>query len=327
MQHPSQVLFEAGPALPTIPACEHFAGNEKFINKAIELQASSDLNFDITCDCEDGAPSGKEEEHAQMVAKIIAGVNPDKHRMGVRIHDPLHQHCKNDIDILLTNAGNNIAYLTIPKPLGYSDAAKTVDYARQVADKAGVALPPIHILIETQSALAEVFEIAEIPGLQGIVFGLLDFVSDHQGVVPSSTMRSPGQFSHRLITRAKAEITAAALKNGLVATHNPCLEIKDESVPREDARIAREEYGFMRMYSIHPGQIRPIIESMQPNQSEIVRASEILLAAQQANWGPISHNGEMHDRASYRYFWNILKQAKTTSAALSEAVENAFFKT
>ena len=83
----------------------------------------------------------------------------------------------------------------------------------------------------------------------------------------------------------------------------------------------------MRMYSIHPGQIRPIIESMQPNQSEIVRASEILLAAQQANWGPISHNGEMHDRASYRYFWNILKQAKTTSAALSEAVENAFFKT
>ena len=173
--------------------------------------------------------------------------------------------------------------------------------------------------------MREIFDIAAIPGLQALVFGLLDFVSDHRGAVPASAMRSPGQFQHRLIARAKAEVAAAALAYGLVPTHNPCLVFDDPTVPREDARIARQEFGFLRMYSIHPAQIKPIVESMRPGASELSRACEILLAAQAADWGPISHNGEMHDRASYRYFWDLLKRARATGAAIPPGAEQAFF--
>ena len=325
MQHPESVLFQTGKPLPAVPACEHFAGNEKFIRKAFALQSELGNVFDITCDCEDGAPAGEERTHAQMVARMLNDAEHDNGRAGVRIHDPSHQAWKQDVDILIGEAGNKLAYITVPKPLAHGDAANAVDYIQACANGAGIVPPPVYILVETQSALAEAFRIAAIPGLQGIVFGLLDFVSDHQGAVPASAMRSPGQFQHRLIARAKAEVAAAALANSLVPVHNPCLDIKDPAVAHEDARIAREEFGYLRMYSIHPGQIKPIVEAMQPRADDIARAADILLAAQAANWGPVSHQGEMHDRASYRYFWNLLKRARATGAQVPRNAEEAFF--
>jgi len=326
MQHPDEVLFQGEKSFPALPACEHFAGNEKFIRKAFALQSELGAIFDVTCDCEDGAPAGEEREHARMVSRLLNDSEHEHKRGGVRIHDPSHAAWKQDVDILLSEAGANIAYITIPKPTSQAQTARAVEYIHDRALKAGLGSPPpLHIIIETQSALRDVFEIAALPGLQGIVFGLLDFVSDHRGAIPDSAMRSPGQFQHRLVTRAKAEISAAALANGLVPTHNPCLVFNDPAVPREDARIARNEFGFLRMYSIHPAQIQPIVQAMQPSASDVVRAAEILLAAQAADWGPVSHNGEMHDRASYRYFWDVLKRARATGAEVTASAEKAFF--
>jgi citrate lyase subunit beta/citryl-CoA lyase len=33
----------------------------------------------------------------------------------------------------------------------------------------------------------------------------------------------------------------------------------------------------------------------------------------------------MHDRASYRYFWDVLKRARATGVEVATAAENAFF--
>ena len=326
MQHPDDVLFHGEKSFPALPACEHFAGNEKFIRKAFTLQSELGAIFDVTCDCEDGAPSGEEREHAQMVARLLNDPDNTYKRAGVRIHDPSHAAWKQDVDILVGESGDSIAYITVPKATSHTQTATAVEYIHDTSRRAGLTSPPpVHVIVETQSALRDVFEIAAVPGLQGIVFGLLDFVSDHRGAIPASAMRSPGQFQHRLVARAKAQIGAAALANGLVPTHNPCLVFDDPAVPRDDARIAREEFGFLRMYSIHPAQIQPIVESMQPDAGDVARAAEILLAAQAADWGPVSHNGEMHDRASYRYFWDVLKRARATGADVTAAAEEAFF--
>jgi citrate lyase subunit beta/citryl-CoA lyase len=63
------------------------------------------------------------------------------------------------------------------------------------------------------------------------------------------------------------------------------------------------------MWSIHPDQIAQIIRGMTPTADEVHEAKEIIAAAQAAQWGPIQHNGRLHDRASYRYYWGILKQS------------------
>jgi len=59
-------------------------------------------------------------------------------------------------------------------------------------------------------------------------------------------------------------------------------------------------------------QIEPIVAAMRPANEELVWAEQILPAAQEADWGPIRFDGELHDRATYRYFWSILRKAHAT---------------
>ena len=59
--HPNDTLFEGEESFPILPSCEHFAGSEKLINKALVQQNQMGPVFDITCDCEDGAQTGQEK--------------------------------------------------------------------------------------------------------------------------------------------------------------------------------------------------------------------------------------------------------------------------
>ena len=115
----------------------------------------------------------------------------------------------------------------------------------------------------------EVFELAALPGVEALSFGLMDFVSAHNGAIPDTAMRSPGQFDHPLVRRAKLEIAAACHAHGKVPSHNVSTEVRDMSVVANDAARARNEFGYTRMWSIHPDQIQPIVEAFSPRAEEI----------------------------------------------------------
>ena len=139
-------------------------------------------------------------------------------------------------------------------------------------------------------------------------------------------MKSPGQFDHPLLRRAKLEISAAAHAYGKVPTHNPTTDFGSPTQAFDDATRARNEFGFLRMWSIHPSQVRQILRAFAPTPQEIEDAERILLAAQAANWGPIADSGLLHDRASYRYFWGLLKRAQQLGGGLSQTALNTFFR-
>ncbi|HQN64346.1 MAG TPA: aldolase/citrate lyase family protein [Methylophilus sp.] len=324
--HPSEALFGGEKPFPLIPACEHFAGSEKLILKALSLQDTIGPVFDITCDCEDGAASGQEREHAEMIVRVLNS-EANKHKMaGARIHDYTHPAWKLDLDILVSGAGNVLGYITIPKCTDIAQAKEMIAYLQKTAATHGIKREiPVHILIETHGALRQVHEIAKLPWLQVLDFGLMDFVSAHHGAIPASAMRSPGQFDHRLLARAKTEVVAAALANGVVPAHNVTLDLKNVETTFSDASRARNEFGFMRMWSIYPTQIQAIVDAMKPNFDEVTDAANILLAAQDASWGPIQYAGELHDRATYRYFWEVLQKAKLTGVNMPEEAERRFF--
>src|SRR5260370_25812788 len=258
LTHPREALFAGERAFPVLAACEHFPGSEKLIGKAMHLQVEYGTVFDITCECEDGAAAGQEREHATMVARMI---NSDQNRFGkagARIHDPAHPSWLQDVDIIVGQAGHRIAYITIPKATSAAQASEVIQYIQGAAQRAGVSRTiPVHVLIETHGALREVFSIAALPNIEVLDFGLMDFVSGHHGAIPATAMRSPGQFEHALLARAKAEVVAAALANGIVPAHNVCLNLKDDEVIASDASRARNEFGFLRMWSIYPAQILP----------------------------------------------------------------------
>jgi len=324
--HPNEALFKGEKPFPVIPSCEHFAGSEKLIVKALELQDRLGPIFDITCDCEDGAQAGKEKEHAEMVVRVL-GSPANKQRMaGVRIHDYTHPAWKQDIDVVVSGAGNVLAYVTIPKATSAAQVAEMIIHVEQVAARHGIRRQiPIHALVETHGALHDAAEIARLPGMQVLDFGLMDFVSGHHGAIPAAAMRSPGQFEHQLLVRAKTEVVAAALAHGVIPAHNVTLDLKNAYQTYQDAWRARHQFGFLRMWSIYPAQIQPIVDAMKPDYSEVRDAAAILLAAQAAEWGPIQYAGELHDRATYRYFWEILQKAKVTGVELPGDAAKAFF--
>ncbi len=326
MRHPQSVLFSGEKPFPVLPAVDHYAGSEKLIRKAMSLQQTLGPVFDITCDCEDGAHAGAEREHAEMVVSLIMSEENHFNRIGARIHDVTHPHWRQDLDILISGAGSRLPFITFPKPCSAEDVRIQLDALREFESRYGVDRKiPVHILIETHGALREVWEIAALPGVESLDFGLMDFVSGHHGAIPGSAMKSPGQFEHPLVTRAKTEISAAALANGVVPSHNVTTELKDIAYIKEDARRARQEFGYLRMWSIHPNQIEPILEMMRPDFSEVEAATEILCAAQENDWGPIQHAGKLHDRASYRYYWELLARAHVTGMPLPETTKARFF--
>jgi citrate lyase subunit beta/citryl-CoA lyase len=324
--HPAAVLYREAKPFPDLPACEHYAGSEQLIGKALALQQALGPIFDVTCDCEDGAPAGAERDHAEMVAQAINSGDNRFNRVGARIHDITHPHWRDDLEIIVGAAGARLAYITFPKVGGRQDAQTMLMALAAVAKINGIERPiPAHILIETHGALREVHEIAALPGIETLDFGLMDFVSGHHGAIPASAMKSPGQFEHPLVARAKCEIAAAALGRSLVPSHNVTTELHDTQEVYRDARRAREQFGYLRMWSIHPNQVQPIVDAMRPQFDEVNEAVAILLAAQAAGWGPIRHDGRLHDRASYRYYWELLQRAHTTGMDLPAGVKQQFF--
>ncbi len=318
--NPSEVLFQGKRQPLLLPACDHYAGAEKLMLKSMALQQELGPLFDITFDCEDGAATGAEPEHAQLVVRLLNDDTLRHGRIGVRVHDLGNPFFEPDLAVIVGGAASNIAYVVLPKPDSVEDVARAIALINKHAGTAGRTSPlPVHVLIETHGALRDAHDIAALPQVECLSFGIMDFVSSHYGAIPGNAMRTPGQFTHPLVVRAKLEIAAACHAHGKVPSHNVTTEIKDTAVVANDAQRAAAEFGYTRMWSIHPDQIKPIIKAFTPRLSEVNEATNILTDAIKASWGPTSQNGRLHDRASYRYYWTVLQRAKLAGLALPEA--------
>lgn len=323
--HPRDALH-GNDGTPVIAACEHFAGSEKAIHLAMRLQAERGAIFDITCDLDEGAPAGHEHACAQMMADAIASPNNRHHRIGVRIHPHGHHAWKDDVDTVIGACADRVAYVSVPKIDSRMVALQVASYVCHVAEEAGVGRPiPIHVLIAGHGGLRDVVAIAELPVIEGVVFDLYNFVSNHQGAIAEGATESPGQFEHPLVRRAKLEIAAAAHSYFRVPVHNVTTTVDNPERVYADAKRARDEFGYLRMVSIHPTQIEPIVAAMRPAPAAIETAAAIVLSAYHADWAPIRHDGRLHDRASCRYYWQVLARAHATGAAMPEDAHRAFF--
>ncbi|MEQ1685410.1 MAG: aldolase/citrate lyase family protein [Burkholderiaceae bacterium] len=329
--HPRQALFDTDEGATPLPVCDHYAGVEVRMRKSLELQAELGPVFDVTLDCEDGAAVGGEAEHAHLVAEMLMSTANVHGRVGARVHPVEHPAFAQETDTLVGRAGSRLAYLMVPKPRDFADverACAEIDHQIRVHG-VGRAVP-VHVLVETHGALREVERIAAHPRVESISFGLMDFVSAHRGAIPAAGMSVEGQFTHPLVLRAKLAIAAAC--HGFAKTPSHCVvtEFNDLQAVSAAAAKASHELGYTRMWSIHPNQIRPIVAAFAPGAAETMQAVEIIAAAQAANWAPIRHRSAgrdtLHDRASYRYFWQVLERAARTGQALPAEARSAWFE-
>lgn len=329
--HPRDVLLGAQAVRGLLPVCDHYSGVPARMVKSLQLQAELMKEFgvcvlDVTLDCEDGAPTGGEIEQAKTVATLAnsaysATNNIAKPRIGARLHAVDHPAFASDIEIVVGQAASSLAYIMIPKVESAADVAIAAA-AMDAMDAMGSRLP-LHVLIESPAAVHRAFEIAAHPRVESISFGLMDFVSAHAGAIPHTAMGME-QFQHPLVIRAKLEIASACHAYGKVPSHCVVTELQDASIIERAAHTAATSLGYTRMWSIHPHQIRPILRAFMPSIEEVELAQKVIQKAHSENWAPIAFNGKLHDRASYRYFWQVLERAHQTGCTLPESVQTYF---
>ncbi len=297
------------------------------MRKSLHLQAEMSAEFgacvfDVTLDCEDGAPVGGEAEHAALVTELALSTSPDA-RVAVRVHPVDHPAFEADVASIAGRAGDRLCHLMVPKVESVDDVNRAV----AAMDAAGATLLPLHVLIESPAAVHRAFDIAAHARVQSLSFGLMDFVSAHGGAIPEAGMGVAGQFAHPLVLRAKLEIASACHAFGKVPSHNVVTEFKNAEALLNAARKAANELGYTRMWSIHPDQIRPILSAFSPSESDVHSAAEIIERAAAAEWAPVSFEGRLHDRASYRFYWQVLERAHRTGRTLPESVAFWFVNT
>ena len=297
--------------------------------------------FDVTLDCEDGAPVGGEKDQANMVAALAntAQAAPEliaksvQRRVGARLHAVDHPSFGSDVEIVVGGAAQSLSYIMIPKVESVADVDRAVAAVDALVRPGQRPTPlPLHVLIESPAAVHRAFDIAAHPRVQSVSFGLMDFVSAHGGAIPSSAMgvraasddQTLDQFHHPLVLRAKTEISSACHAHGKVPAHCVVTEFRDTDALRKAARFAATALGYTRMWSIHPNQIRPILQAFSPSSDEVELAARIIGQAVEHEWAPISVQGSLHDRASYRYFWQVLERAHQTGGALPESMQVYF---
>ena len=325
--HPRQVLLGAQAGAVALPVCDHYSGVELRMRKSLALQADmlAELGacvFDVTLDCEDGAPVGGEAEHAAMVVEMALAAD-ERARVAVRVHPVDHPAFFNDMATIAAQAGHRLCHIRVPKV----ESVRDVNLVEKALLHASAGHLPLHVLIESPAAVHRAFEIAAHPRVQSLSFGLMDFVSAHGGAIPADGMGAAGQFAHPLVVRAKLEISAACHAQGKVPSHCVVTEFNDAAAMRAAAHKAAREFAYTRMWSIHPNQIRPILDAFAPTEAEIETALGIITKAQEAEWAPISVAGVLHDRASYRYYWQVLERAFRTGRVLPAEAQAYFSAT
>ncbi len=324
MTHPRDILLGAQAAAGFLPVCDHYSGVEARMRKSLQLQTEmieefGACVFDVTLDCEDGAPVGGEADHAALVVALVA-LASDKARVAVRVHAVDHPAFEADIATIAGKVGHRLCHIMVPKIESVEEVSRVVDALAAVSQ----GLLPLHVLLESPAAVHRAFEIAAHPRVQSLSFGLMDFVSSHGGAIPAEAMSSQGQFTHPLVVRAKLDIASACHAHGKVPSHCVVTEFTDTAAMKAAAGKAAREFGYTRMWSIHPSQIRPILEAFAPSEGEIEDATKIIAAAAHSNWAPVSFDGKLHDRASYRYFWQVLERAHQTGRVLPREAQGYF---
>ena len=322
--HPRDFLLGSQAGQAALPVCDHYSGAPALMRKSLELQAQMAREFgacvfDVTLDCEDGAAVGGEAEHAALVAALALDAAPGA-RVAARVHPVGHSAFANDMATIAGEAGQRLCHILVPKVESVDDVLA----AERALERASAAHLPLHVLIESPLAVHNAFAIAAHPRVQSLSFGLMDFVSAHGGAIPASAMGAAGQFTHPLVVRAKLDVASACHAHGKVPSHCVVTEFKDAAALQAAARRAALELGYTRMWSIHPAQIRPLLAAFAPSQDDIDTATKIIAAAAGADWAPISFEHTLHDRASYRYFWQVLERAHRTGKTLAPAVKQWF---
>jgi citrate lyase subunit beta / citryl-CoA lyase len=271
------------------------ASNEQMFGKAIA--SGADLVF---LDLEDAVPAAFKEQSRGKAIAALTELDWGRTARAVRINGLDTRWCHDDIIEVVTQAGDHLDTIIIPKARTARDVWWVDVLLTQLEAKLNLRQHiRLEVLIEEVEGLANAEEIAAASArLDALIFGVGDFSLSQGARVDTNFVplgEYPGDFWHY----ARNKVIVAARIAGIDAIDAPYPDFRDLEGYERDARRA-SLLGYTGKWAIHPGQVPVANAVYSPTAEEIALAERNVAAyreAEASGRGAVGVNGVLVDAA------------------------------
>jgi malyl-CoA/(S)-citramalyl-CoA lyase len=304
--------------------------NEKMRSKLPGIAAKADI---VLGNLEDAVSIDNKEAARAGLVEVGKTADLGGTPLWTRVNSLESPWVLDDITTLVTEIGDQLDVIMIPKVEGAQDIHYVDRLVAQLEAKAGVTRPILlHAILETASGMANVEEIAGAsPRMQGISLGPADLAASrrmkttrvgggHPGYVSISDPTSGDDLEAGRVRAQQdpwhytvARMVDACVANGILPFYGPFGDIKDVVACEAQFRAAFI-LGCVGTWSLHPVQIDIAKKVFSPDPDEVAFAKKIIEAIPDGK-GVHMIDGKMQDDASW-------KQAKVLVELAEQLAEN-----
>src|SRR5207247_6652414 len=244
--------------------------NEKMAAKVPDMSKQADI---LLGNLEDAIPADRKEAARAGLVKVGKEADLGETPLWTRINSLDSPWCLEDLTTLVTEIGDKLDVIMIPKVEGPWDIHYVDQLLAQLEAKAGLREPLlIHAILETHLGVINVEEIcAASPRMQGISFGPADLAASRRmkttrvgGGHPAYLVRTDPDPKHPDAPRPTAQqdpwhysiarMVDACAATGCLPFYGPFGDISDP-LGCEDQFRAAFLLGCVGAWSLHPSQI------------------------------------------------------------------------
>jgi malyl-CoA/(S)-citramalyl-CoA lyase len=288
--------------------------NEKMAAKLPDLAAKSDI---LLGNLEDAVPVDRKIPAREGLIKIGREVDLGQTALWTRVNSLESPWVLDDIVSLITEIGDRLEVVMIPKVQGPWDIHYVDRLLAQLEAKAGLERPIlIHAILETGLGVVNLEEIATAsPRMQGMSFGPADLAASRR---MKTTRVGGGHPGYRVISDPDpdspdrprptaqqdpwhysiARMVDACTSAGILPFYGPYGDIRDVEGCETQFRAAFL-LGCVGAWSLHPVQIEIAKKVFSPAPDEVLFAKKVLEAIPDGR-GVHMIDGKMQDDATWK---------------------------
>jgi malyl-CoA/(S)-citramalyl-CoA lyase len=294
----------------------HFfdASNEKMAAKVPDMAKEADI---LLGNLEDAIPADRKEAAREGLIRVAKEVDFGGTALWTRINSLESPWVLDDITRLVTEIGDKLEVVMVPKVEGPWDIHYVDRLLAQLEAKAGLERPLlVHAILETSVGVVNLEEIATAsPRMQGMSFGPADLAAFRR---MKTTRVGGGHPAYRVIEdpdpddpdapRATAQqdpwhysiarMVDACTSAGILPFYGPYGDIKDVQGCETQFRAAFL-LGCVGAWSLHPMQIEIAKKVFSPPPEEVKFAKKVLEAIPDGR-GVHMIDGKMQDDATWK---------------------------
>ena len=303
--------------------------NEKMVAKLPSIIPTVDI---ILGNLEDAVPASDKEAARAGLVKVGRENDFGATQFWTRVNSLDSPWCLDDITTLVTEIGDKLDVIMIPKVEGPEDIHYVDRLLAQLEAKAELSRPlMVHAILETARGVANVEEICGAsPRMQGLSLGPADLAANRRMKTTRVGGGHPGYLVREDPTGGDIEgvraihqqdlwhytiarMVDACVANGILPFYGPFGDIADVVACEDQFRNAFL-LGCVGAWSLHPVQIDIAKRVFSPDPDDVAHARRVIEAMGDGT-GAIMLDGKMEDDASVKQCRVMVELAEQLAAS------------